>query len=168
MKKLALLSAVAALFVTGAYAQTLSIPQVPVVQPSDLFQDVVGGVPNALNAYATAAQISGVVGYTQYLLPSTAFSYTAGNSTAFLYLVPSGTLATGTVTLAANPSDGQVFTLQSTQTQTAITIAANTSINAAQTIASGNGVLGAVTALVANTPVKYIYVKAQNAWYRIQ
>jgi hypothetical protein len=65
-----------------------------------------------------------------------------------LVLAPSGTLATGTVTLPLNPPEGARVEISSTQTQTAITINANT----------GDSILGtAVTALVANTRVAYKY-----------
>lgn len=148
--------------------QNLQVPQVSNVGTADLFQDLVNGAPQAPNYYASAQAINGVIGYLQYITPSTGFSYTSGNSTQLLYLVPSATLATGTVTMAPNPGDGQVFTLMSTQTQTAITIAANTSFNSAQTLYTSNGALATPTALVANTQYKWVYVKAQSAWFRIQ
>lgn len=40
-----------------ALAQTISIPTVQAIGPTDLFQDVVGGVPVAGNVYASAAQL---------------------------------------------------------------------------------------------------------------
>ena len=90
-------------------------------------------------------------------------------TSARLVLNPSGTLATGTVTLPLNPPDGCVAEISSTQTQTALTLSANT----------GDSIVGAVTALTANARVAYYYTLngsvAGNAaavnprtWVRIQ
>lgn len=60
MKKLLATVATLGLLVAGGVgllAQTISIPQVQNIGPSDLFQDIVGGMPSAQNQYATAAQI---------------------------------------------------------------------------------------------------------------
>lgn len=139
-------------------SQNLVIPLVPTVGTTDLFQDVVNGYPTAPSSYATAAQIAGVPGYT-FVVPLTGFSLTAGNSTSLLFLNPAGTLATGTVTMAPNPSDGQVFAIESTQTQTALTVTANTG----QTVGGT-----AVTALVANTKVAWFFNKSLATWFRTQ
>ncbi len=88
---------------------------------------------------------------------------------AALTLNPAGTLATGTVTLPLNPPDGCLAEISSTQTQTALTLNANT----------GDSIVGAVSALVANTRVAYRYSlngsQAGNAaainartWVRVQ
>lgn len=80
-----------------------------------------------------------------FYVPLTAFAITM--QTAKLVLNPAGTLATGTVTLPLNPPDGCLLEISSTQTQTALTMTANT----------GDSIVGAVTALVANTRVAYRY-----------
>lgn len=157
MKKiLGAVSALALLCAVGAQAQSVP-PQVPTVGTTDLFQDVVNGFPTSQSQFATAAQISGVLGYS-YQIPLTAFSITAGASTALLYLNPAGTLATGTLTFAASPSDGQKFCLLDTQTQTAITLAAGT----------GNTFAGIAnpTALVAGTQYCWFYDKSLAQWIR--
>jgi hypothetical protein len=99
-----------------------------------------------------------------FYVPLTAF--TIAMQTAKLVLNPAGTLATGTVTLPLNPPDGTLAEISSTQTQTALTLSANT----------GDSIVGAVTALVANTRVGYRYslfgdiLKGANprTWIRVQ
>lgn len=79
-------------------------------------------------------------------IPLTGFVITMRNGR--LVINPAGTLATGTVNLPLNPPDGAVVTIMSTQTQTALVVAANTSDLIVGT---------AVTALVAGTSVEYSY-----------
>lgn len=126
---------------------------------TDLIPIIPGGAPSGATVYARAAQIAGVPGY-QYSVPLTAFSIQAANSTKRLFLNPAGTLATGTVLFALNPSDGQEFCIESTQTQTALTVTAGsgTTISALA--------IGAVTALVAGTPVCWFYNAPLLTWYR--
>jgi len=78
-------------------------------------------------------------------IPLTGF--TIAPNASCVVLKPAGTLATGTITLPLNPSDGQRFSICSTQTQTALTVNANT----------GDAVVGGPSALVANTPVVMRY-----------
>ena len=80
-----------------------------------------------------------------FYVPLTGFTITM--QTAKLVLNPAGTLATGTVNLPLNPPDGTLAEISSTQTQTALTLNANT----------GDSIVGAVSALVANTRVAYRY-----------
>lgn len=89
-------------------------------------------------------------------VPLTAFSITL-DANPILVLEPAGTLATGTILLPASPLDGQQITIVSTQTQTALTI----------TAAAGDTMQSTVTALVAQTPVKYGYKLSSRKWYRI-
>jgi hypothetical protein len=139
-----------------AFAQTI-IPQVPTIGTGDYFQDVPNGNPGVGNVYAKAAQIAGVPGY-QYSVPLTGFTLTFANSTSNITLQPAGTLATGTITTAANPSDGQLECIFSTAAVTSLTLTANTG----QTVANG------ITALVANTRYCYQYDLALATWERIQ
>ncbi len=134
-----------------------AVPKVVQVDPTDLFLDVVHGSPTTVSQYATAALIAGVPGYT-YTVPLTGFSIAAANATQLLFLNPSGTLATGTVTFMPNPGAGQQFCIESSQTQTAITPTANTG----QTISS----IAAVSALVAGTPVCWYYNASLATWFR--
>jgi hypothetical protein len=157
MKKI-LLAAAFGLFglISSASAQ-VTVPQVPQVNKGDLFLDVIGGQPTARGAYATAPQIGGIEGYS-YQVPLTAFALTPGNAVTYLYLNPAGTLATGTVTLPAAPGDGQRFCLSSTQTQTAITISANTG--------QSLGGIAVPTALVATTRYCWFWNAPLATWLR--
>jgi hypothetical protein len=152
------LFAAAALGVLGvaAIAQTLpNLPKVTTVNTTDLFQDVVRGDPVTNSYFATAAQIAGVPGYVK-VVPLTAFSLTFANTQTDMILNPAGTLATGTLTTAAQPSDGQRECVLSSQTQTALTWSANT----------GQTINNAPTALVANTPVCITYSASNLTWDR--
>lgn len=58
MSKKILFGALAScLWIGAAFAQAVPVPIVPSIGPADVFQDVVNGVPQANNYYATAAQI---------------------------------------------------------------------------------------------------------------
>lgn len=138
--------------------QNLVVPVVPTVGTTDLFADVVNGYPTAQTSFATAAQISGVPGYV-YSVPLTAFSLTFGNSQSYMLLNPAGTLATGTFTMAPNPSDGQRACVFDTQIQTAVTFTANT----------GQTIVNAPTAeAAANWTACFTFVKSLSAWERSQ
>lgn len=137
-------------------SQNLVIPQVPTIGTTDLFQDVVNGYPTAPSSYATAAQIAGVPGYVNGGAVVTAWTFTFANSQTSYFVQPAGTLATGTLTTAANPSDGQRECFLSTQTQTALTWSANT----------GQTINSAPTAGVANTPICITFAKASATWFR--
>lgn len=160
MKKLLLLTAGLALLAGASRAQFTntpgtSLPKVQSVGPTDLIQVIPGGVPGVQSQYATAALTNGIQGY-QVVVPLTAFSLTFNNGQMWFLLQPAGTLATGTITMQPNPGDGQRACVRSTQTQTAITITANTG----QTIGGT-----AVTALVANTTVCWTYQASVSTWW---
>ena len=78
-------------------------------------------------------------------VPLTGFSISPVSSNVVLN--PAGTLATGTILLPLNPTDGQKLVITSTQTQTALTVTANT----------GDFIVGGPTALVAKTAVTLRY-----------
>ncbi|MBB3453894.1 hypothetical protein FHT86_002150 [Rhizobium sp. BK313] len=163
MKLKYILGAIAALCIaTAAVAQTISVPLLASLGQSDLVQVIKGGAPSAQSTYATVGSIAGVDQYS-YQIPLTGFAITVPNFTSLLYLNPAGTLATGTLTMSATPSDGQRFCVEDTQTQTAITVSANTG----QTMLTSIG-LGAVTALVANTRVCWYYNAPLAGWIRTQ
>jgi hypothetical protein len=90
--------------------------------------------------------------------PSTGFSITIGSGVKTLILKPSGTLATGTITMPASPINGQEIRVSSSQIITALTVSANAgqSISAAPTTiaAAGNG-------------FGYIYRESDTTWYRL-
>ncbi|SDD95050.1 hypothetical protein SAMN05216337_1017134 [Bradyrhizobium brasilense] len=159
-KRLLLGISLSAALAVAAAAQTISVPQVQSMGQNDLVQVVPGGLPSAQEVFATPGAIGGVLQYSQQT-PLTAFTITVPNATSFLYLTPAGTLATGTLTMEAAPvSDGQKFCLLDTQTQTAITIAANTG--------QSLGGLANPTALVAGTTYCWFYNAQTATWYRIQ
>lgn len=136
----------------------VTLPQVATVDAgSDRIQVIPRGQPSAPSYFASPAQISGPVGL-QYTVPLTAFSLTFNNGTTYYVINPAGTLATGTFTFDANASGGQKACVESTQTQTAVTIAAGTG----QTIGGTP-----VTAMVAYTTYCWIYVRSTAVWYPI-
>ena len=57
MKKLLSLGAVLCLISASIFAQTISAPQVQLIQPTDLFQDIVGGLPQASSYYVSSGLI---------------------------------------------------------------------------------------------------------------
>jgi hypothetical protein len=144
-----------------AIAQTVSLPLATAVGKGDYVQVIKNGSPSAQSLYTATGGVAGIENYS-YQIPLTGFTITVANGIDFLYLNPAGTLATGTLTMMANPGDGQRFCVSSTQTQTAITINANTN----QTLSAIG--LGAtpITALVANTRYCWFYSTALSAWVR--
>ena len=156
MSKIALAALFFGTLSADAFAQYRSyVPVVPTVGTTDLFNDVVGGVGTVPSKYATAAQIAGVPGYIK-LIPLTGFTQAFGNSTMTLILNPAGTLAAGTITLSALPSDGQVNCVFSSQIITSLTI----NVVTGQTINNG------VTTFGANGKVCYTYSQNTGAWDR--
>lgn len=157
LKNLAL-GALALLLIAGAatgIAQVITLPQVQVIHPTDLLQVIPYGQPSTGNVYATPAQITSQNGYYKSI-PATNFTYTFSNSTSYAAFAPSGGLTTGTVTLAAAPSDGARECIFSTQTITSLTVNANT----------GQTINNAVTTLSANTSACYLYSASNLTWDR--
>jgi hypothetical protein len=104
------------------------------------------------------AVLSGTNGLLQaydYQVLTTAFTYTFAAGTQVLVINPAGTLATGTITMPASPSDGMTITFSSSQQITALTLSGNT----------GQSVVSAVTFLPAKTGVSYVYRLANTTWY---
>jgi hypothetical protein len=102
--------------------------------------------------------INGTIGTLQnydYLAPTTGFSYTFSTYNT-LILNPAGTLATGTITMPANPSDGMTISFSSSQIITLLTVSANT----------GQSIVSAVTSLALGGGAVYIYRLANTTWYR--
>lgn len=149
--------------VVVALAQAVVLPRLQNLGLGDAVQVIPGGNTSARSVYVAPGDIAGQEKYS-YQVPVTAFTITPANFISLLYLNPAGTLATGTLTLQANPSDRQKFCLQDTQTQTAITIAANTG----QTLSAGTFGLATPTALVANTRYCWLYLGALSTWTRTQ
>jgi hypothetical protein len=155
----AIFSAVAGLALVaslgGAIAQTISLNYTQRVDADDAVQVIKHGMPTAQSRFATAPQVAAATGYVR-TVPLTAFTLSFGAGQQNLLLVPAGTLGTGTVNLAAHPSQGLLNCIRSTQTQTAITI------QAGDTPAST--VTGAPTALTASTTYCMEYDAVSSTW----
>lgn len=137
------------------------------------YTSINGGTVNALPADVAGLQAQGWQSVPNYLAESvsgqaatgtstqlTGFTYTVPNGQQLVLFTPAGTIATGTVTLPANPADGQEVTLATTQTITALTVNANTG----QTL-QGTAPTTLTVALVA---LKFKFCAAQAAWVRVQ
>ncbi len=140
-----------------AIAQPVTVPQVSVITPTDLFQDVVNGQPSAQNQYATAAQITAQSGYYKSI-PTTGFTFTFGNSQTNAAFRPAGTLAAGYITTAPNPSDGAKECIFTTQTITGTYWAANTGQSINNALSN--------TSITANTGACFLYSASNATWDR--
>ncbi len=143
----------------GAYAlaQVITVPTVTVVNPTDLIQIIPGGIPSAGNVYATPSQITSQSAYYKSV-PLTNFTFTFGNNQSVAAFRPAGTLAGAYVTFAPAPSDGAQECIFSTQTFTALYLAANT----------GQSLNNAATSLTALAHVCYTYGASNATWDRTQ
>jgi hypothetical protein len=99
---------------------------------------------------------------TNLYVPATGFNQTVPTPVAqqqWMLLQPAGTLATGTITFPLNTGvpDGTEVLITSTQTITALTLAANGASN----------IFGAVTTIAAGGFVRYRFYQPTNSWYRI-
>jgi len=164
MKKFLTRAGVAAILLAGlggiltAEAQIPSPPALQSLNQSDLVPVIPRGVGGVPSQYASPGFVGGMLSE-QLVVPLTAFTITPNNNTTLLFLNPAGTLATGTITFAAAPSDAQEFCWTSSQTQTAVTMTANT----------GQSIVGTgVTAGVAGTEYCWRYISATATWYRTQ
>lgn len=115
-------------------------------------QLIMPAVLGALNLNATATPTSSAVN-----TPVAGFSYTVPDQQLFTAFTPAGVLATGTVTLPQNVPQGSRVQIMSTQTITALTIAAPSGYTLAGT---------AVTALAGNATVAWIL--NGTVFYRVQ
>jgi len=101
--------------------------------------------------------ISGTNGLIQaydYQVLTTGFTYTFAAGTQVLIIQPAGTLATGTITMPASPSDGMTITVESTQQVTALTMSGN-----------GGTIVGAAIQLIPNQPLSWVYRSTGTTWY---
>ena len=97
---------------------------------------------------------NGLIQAYDYQVLTTAFSYTFAAGTQVLVINPAGTLATGTITMPAAPSDGMTITVESTQQVTALTMSGN-----------GGTIVGAATQLIPNQPLSWVYRLTGTTWY---
>lgn len=89
--------------------------------------------------------------------PTTGFTITIDDNVKTLALNPSGTLATGTITMPANPIDGQEVRVTSSQIVTTLTVLAN----------AGQTISGAPTTITDTAGFAYIYNLSGTNWYRL-
>jgi hypothetical protein len=115
-------------------------------------QTIMPVVMGALNLNATASPTSSAVN-----TPLTGFSYSVPDQQLFTAFTPAGVLATGTVTLPRNVPQGSRVQIMSTQTITALTIAAPAGYTLAGT---------AVTALAGNATAAWVL--DGTVFYRVQ
>jgi len=92
-----------------------------------------------------------------YNVPVTGFSITIGAAIQYLILEPAGTLATGTITMPASPTDGYRVGIASTKIVTTLTLTPNT----------GQTIPNSPTALAAGVGVTFLYRSANATWYRV-
>jgi hypothetical protein len=117
------------------------------------------GVANVIGAYMVRGAAGWQVNSPYSLLaPLTGFTAVVPDATDWLVLAPAGTLATGTVTMPADPYDGQSVGLVTTQTITALTVSPN----------AGQTLLNAPTTLAAGAGVRWQYVLSLTTWIRLQ
>lgn len=91
-----------------------------------------------------------------YQVPLTGFLITLPTGVNSLILNPAGTLATGSVLLAAAQRDGFTVGLSSTQIVTSLSMSS-----------AAGSINGAASSLAANTPIRWQWVAAGNGWFRI-
>lgn len=93
-----------------------------------------------------------------FVVPVNAFAVTITNGTQIYLMVPAGDLATGALTMAPAPKDGEeIKIVTSGHAVTALTLNAN----------AGQSIVGAVTTLAANANAVYLYRAANTTWYRV-
>jgi hypothetical protein len=93
----------------------------------------------------------------QFAAPSaTGFTVAIAIGDTWLILTPVAGYAAGTITLPANPLDGERVRVNSTQAVTTLTVGGN-----------GRTVTGAPTTLAANAFFTMAYSATLNAWYRV-
>jgi hypothetical protein len=97
---------------------------------------------------------NGLIQAYDYQVLTTGFSYTFAAGTQVLVINPAGTLATGTITMPASPSDGMTITVESTQQVTALTMSGN-----------GGTVVGSAVQLIPNQPLSWVYRLSNTTWY---
>lgn len=157
MKKLGLLLGALLIGAAGiAVAQTVIVPKVSSVAPTDLFQDVVRGVPQAGNFYATAAQISNAPGYQNLGTITTGNTFAVNANVSDVFAQAAGTLAAVTLTAPASPPDGGHVCFAMNQITTLLTFSANTG----QTVGTGTA-----AALPIGAPACWTYVGASATWF---
>ena len=167
-KYLVVATGAAFLALSGAVlSQTISVPKVSVINPTDLIQIIPLGQPTAQSQYANPAQITNTTGYykSPASQPPTTFLYVFGANVTYASFTPTGTLAYGYIALAASPSDGARNCVFSTAAITTLYLCV-TSTGANNCVTTGLN--NAITTLAANGNACYEYSASNATWDRTQ
>lgn len=122
---------------------------------TEAFESVQSGNTRQLTALQIKAYVD-KASYT-YNVPVTGFSLTIGAAVQYLILDPAGTLATGTITMPASPTDGFLVGFSSTKIVTTLTLTPNT----------GQTIPNSPTSLAAGVGLTFLYRSANATWYRV-
>jgi hypothetical protein len=98
---------------------------------------------------------NGLIQAYDYQVPTTGFSYTFAAGTQTLVMNPAGTLATGTITMPAAPSDGMTITFSTTKQITALTLNGG----------GGQTIIGGINSMAPNQAVSFMYRLANTTWF---
>jgi hypothetical protein len=98
---------------------------------------------------------NGLIQAYDYQTPTTGFSYTFAAGTQTLVMNPAGTLATGTITMPASPSDGMTITFSTTKQITALTLNGG----------AGQTIIGGINSMAPNQAVSFMYRLANTTWF---
>ena len=93
----------------------------------------------------------------QFAAPTTGQTVTVATGDSWLILSPAGTLATLTINLPTDRTDGEGVMINTTQTLTSLTISG-----------AGTTVAGAPTTLAANAFLRMTYTATLNTWLRTE
>lgn len=93
----------------------------------------------------------------QFAVPTTGQTVTVATGDSWLIITPAGTLATLTISLPTDRTDGEYVLINTTQTLTALTISG-----------AGTTVSGAPTTLAANAFLRMRYTATLNSWFRTE
>jgi hypothetical protein len=140
---------------SAVLSQSIVVPKVALINPTDLIQILPLGAPQASNQYATPSQITSQMGYYKGVPPNL-FTFTFANNQSLADFVPSGTLAYGYITFAPAPSDGAQECFYSKAAITTLYLSANT----------GQTLNDAVTTLGALAQNCYLYSASNATWDR--
>jgi hypothetical protein len=142
-------------FAGVAISQSVSVPQVSLLNATDLFQVIPFGRPTSGNVYAVPSLITSQHGYQKYGSGATG-TYTFAANQGYIILHNGTTISSLTIVLAAAPSDGARECVFSADIVTTLVVSANT----------GQSINNAATSLAANASACYIYSLSNLTWDR--
>jgi hypothetical protein len=163
-KKTLIAGGVGFLALTGiALSQIIVVPLLTTLRQTDIIQVIPSGQPTAQSQYALVPLVTNVYGYYKSI-PTTGFSYQIGANVTRVAFNPAGTLATGYVSVPANPSDGSLACVFTTQTITNFYVCAGAaSVGTCSTTGINNAIAGTLSA---NTGACYLYSAGNASWDR--